>query len=237
VGVGVFVVVGVRDADGVLVSVGVRVGVGVVVGVKVLLGVFVGGRVKVAVGDGEGVSVCAGVCVSEGVEVRLAVGIMDGVGEVVAVAVGTSRGASKRISAAKSAAVTCPSPFTSASAQPPSVSLKMALMTADMSVASSTPSQSASPGGNCAAAADVHTKQHAAAQCATKRVKPRRRAEIIWKLAQASNALPAADLQYDRRATYWSLSTVLLQASPLTFSLSACRYVNTFHPTCCGPSC
>jgi hypothetical protein len=190
--VGVFVLVGVRDAVGVLLGVGVRLGV------RVLVGVGGGGEVEVTVGDGPGVA---------GDDVGVAVGVRDGVGEVVAVALGTSPGASKRTSAARSAAVTCPSsftsacPLTSACGQPSPVSPKIVSATADRSAASSTLSQLASPGGNWAAAVAAHTRQHAAVQRATGRVKPRQQTEIIRELAHASNALLPADLQYDLCAT------------------------------------
>jgi hypothetical protein len=129
--------------------------------------------------------------VHDGVDVRLGVHVADGVGEagVVGLGVGDEDGgvavgggsdASKTISATRSAAVTWPSPFTSASGQVPAVSLKIASTTADMSAASRTPSQLASPFGNCATAVDTHSKQNdAAAKCATAGAKRLRLAHVI----------------------------------------------------------
>jgi hypothetical protein len=200
--VGVFVLVGLRDAVGVLVGVGVRLGV------RVLVGVGVGGEVEVTVGDGPGVP---------GEDVGVVGGVMNGVDDIVAVALGTGTDTRKRISAAKSAAVTCPSrftsacPFTPACEQPSSVPPKISVATADRSAASSTWSQLASPGGNWAAAVDAHASQHAAAQRATGRIKPRKRAEIIRQLEQVSNAPVTADLQYDPCATYGNRLTTLLR--------------------------
>jgi hypothetical protein len=214
--VGVRVAVGVRVGVGVLVSVGVRDAVGVRVGVRVGVGVLVLVGVRDAVGVRVGVGVRLGVRVSVGVGVRL--GVTDGVDDV-AVTLGTGADASKRISAPKSAAVTCPSrftsacPFTPACEQPTSVPPKISVATADRSAASTTLSQLASPGGNWAAAVDAHASQHAAAQRATGRIKPRAPAEIIRQLQQVSNAPLTGDLQYDPCATYANRSITLLQAA------------------------
>lgn len=162
VGVGVDVP-GVTSGDAVNVRVGVtvtvaeNVAVNDRVGVTERVAVLVTAAVGVCVDDGS-VPVGVGGCVGNGVTAMVAVRVGDAPSGVM---VGVRSGAASNvISAERSAAVTCPSPFASVPTQ--LLGVKIAATTAARSAAVSFSLQSASP-GNAAARALAATREAQAA--------------------------------------------------------------------------
>jgi hypothetical protein len=140
--------VGVRDVVGVTLTVKLAVGDAVTLGITV--SVTVGLGVRVPVSEGVGVDAAVGTTVSVGVVVAVTVPVA--VGGSVRPGVGEAAGAAKRAtSASKSAAVTRPSPLTSAVAHV--VGFASATVSARRSSPFNTPLQSASPGSAATAVA------------------------------------------------------------------------------------